>query len=128
MKAIKDSDALSLGIVLLLAGAFLYALSGVAITVYTASSVSSSSVSTYNYYGCGRLGFGPLCTFLYYMANGGAGLLSFVGAIMVTVSLYRLIIPTRVSAPPAPPLGLCPKCGTTNPPTSKYCSECATKL
>jgi hypothetical protein len=125
----RDSDALLYGIVLLLAGAFLYAFSGVVITVYQASSVwSNGSLSIYNYYGCGRFGFGPWCTFSYYFVYGGAGLLSFVGAIMVAVSLYRIIEPARVSALPAPRLGLCPKCGTMNPPTSKYCSECATKL
>lgn len=30
--------------------------------------------------------------------------------------------------PPPPATGLCPKCGAMNPPTSKYCSQCATKL
>jgi hypothetical protein len=38
-----------------------------------------------------ELGVTPLCTFFYYFTQGGAAALSFAGAIMVAVSLYRLI-------------------------------------
>jgi hypothetical protein len=37
------------------------------------------------------LGVSPLCTFFYYFGYGGAGALSFAGAVMMAVSLYRLI-------------------------------------
>jgi hypothetical protein len=37
------------------------------------------------------LGVSPLCTFLYYFAYGGAGALCFAGAVMIAVSLYRII-------------------------------------
>jgi hypothetical protein len=92
----KAREALVLGILLLLAGALFYAFSGVVVTVYT---VASDSYWTYyefqhnaHYeYQCGGLGVSPLCTFFYYFARGAAGVLSFAGAIMVAVSLYRLI-------------------------------------
>lgn len=129
----KPRKALVLGILLLLAGALLYAFSGVVVTVYT---VCSDSYWTYyefqhniHYeYQCGRLGTSPLCTFFYYFTYGGAAALSFAGAAMMAVSFYRLIEGPRTLPPSPAPLGLCPKCGTFNPPTSKYCSECATKL
>ena len=85
-----------LGMLLLVAGGFLYALSGVVVTVYTVTSDSYWTYyefqhNTHYEYQCGRLGVSPLCTFFYYFARGGAGALSFAGAIMVAVSLYRLI-------------------------------------
>jgi len=130
----KAREALVLGILLLLAGAFLYAFSGVVITVYT---VWSDSYWTYyefqhnihNEYQCqGGLGVSSLCTFLYYFAYGGAGALSFAGAAIVAVSFYRLIEGPRALPHSPSPLRLCPKSRTFNPLTSKYCSECATKL
>jgi len=130
----KAREALVLGILVLLAGAFLYALSGVAVTVYTVSSGSywtyyEYQYATHNEYQCTHilLGTGPLCAFFYYLAYGGAGALSFAGAAMIAVSFYRLIeCPRTLPFPLA--LGSCPKCGTINPPTSKYCNKCATKL
>lgn len=129
----KASDALYFGILLLLLGAFLYAISGVVVTVYTVSSGSYWTYYEYQYathyeYQCGGLGVSPLCTFFYYFAYGGAGALFFAGAVMIAVSFYRLIEGPRTLPPTPAPLGLCPKCGTINPPISKYCSECATKL
>ena len=129
----KAREALALGILLLLAGAFLYAFSGVVVTVYT---VWSDSYWTYyefqhnihNEYQCVGLGVGPLCTFLYYFAYGGAGALFFAGAAMMAVSFYRLFEGPRTLPHSPSPLRLCPKCRTFNPPTGKYCSECATKL
>ena len=129
----KAREALVLGILLLLAGAFLYAFSGVVITVYT---VWSDSYWTYyefqhnihNEYQCVGLEVGPLCTFLYYFAYGGAGALFFAGAAMMAVSFYRLIEGPRTFPHSTSPLRLCPKCGAFNPLTGKYCSECATKL
>jgi hypothetical protein len=131
----KARKALVLGILLLLAGAFLYAFSGVVVTVYAVSSGSywtyyEYQYATHNEYQCTHilLGTGPLCTFFYYFAYGGAGALSFAGAVMIAVSLYRLIERPRTLPLPPAPMVLCPKCGTINPPTSKYCNECATKL
>ncbi len=109
-------------------GALLYIVSGAIVTVYTMSSGSSTSVTTWTQYNCGRFGASIWCTIFSYATYGAAGLLSFVGAIMVTVSLYRSI-GAPAGLPPAPPrLGLCPKCGAMNPPTSKYCNECGTRL
>jgi hypothetical protein len=92
----KAPEALVLGILLLLAGVFLYALSGVVVTVYTVSSDSYWTYyefqhDTHYEYQCRTIGVSPLCTFFYYFARGGAGALSFAGAIMIAVSLYRLI-------------------------------------
>ena len=131
----KARKALVLGMLLLLAGAFLYAFSGVVVTVYAVSSGSywtyyEYQYATHNEYQCRHilLGTGPLCTFFYYLAYGGAGAFFFTGAAMMAVSFYRLIECPR-TLPPAPaPLRYCHKCGTINPSTSKYCSECATKL
>lgn len=85
-----------LGIFLLLAGVFLYAFSGVVVTVYT---VSSDSYWTYyefqhnahREYQCVLLGTGPICAFFYYLTRAGAGALSFVGVPMIVVSLHRFI-------------------------------------
>jgi hypothetical protein len=92
----KAREALLLGILLLLAGLFLYAFSGVVVTVYT---VTADSYWTYyefqhnvHYeYQCLGLGVSTSCTFFYYLARGGAGMLSTAGAILLAVSLYRLI-------------------------------------
>lgn len=93
---LKAREALVLGILLLLAGAFLFGFSGVVVTVYTVTSDSYWTYyefqhNTHHEYQCVGLGVSPLCTFYYYFAYGGAAALSFAGAIMVAVSLYRLI-------------------------------------
>ena len=92
----KPREALLVGIGLLLLGAFLYTFSGVVVTVYTVSSGSywtyyEYQYATHNEYQCMGLGVSPLCTFFYYFGYGGAGALSFAGAVMMAVSLYRLI-------------------------------------
>jgi hypothetical protein len=92
----KAKETLLLGILLLVTGVFLYALSGVVVTAYT---VWSDSYWTYyefqhnihQEYQCMALGTGPLCTFLHYFGYGGAGALSLAGAVVVAVSLYKLI-------------------------------------
>ena len=96
----KAREALLLGILLLVAGAFLYALSGVLVTAYT---VWSDSYWTYyefqhnihQEFQCAGLGTSSLCTFLYYFGYGGAGALSVSGAVMVAVSVYGLVEPPR---------------------------------
>jgi hypothetical protein len=50
-----------------------------------------------------------------------------IAAVLALVVLRRREKPHALPPPP-PRLGLCPRCGTMNPPTSKYCNECATKL
>lgn len=97
----KARKALLLGILLLVAGAFLYGSSGVVINVYTVSSGSywtyyEYQYATHNEYQCRGIGVSLLCTFFYYFTYGGAAALSLAGAVMMTVSLYRLIEP-RVS-------------------------------
>jgi hypothetical protein len=92
----KPRLTLFAGIGLLLLGAFLYALSGVVVTVYTVSSGSYWTYYEYQYathseYQCVGLGVGPLCAFSYYFAFGGAVALYLAGVVMMTVSLYRLI-------------------------------------
>ena len=92
----KAREALVLGILLLLAGAFLYAFSGAVVTVYTITSDSYWTYyefqhNTHYEYQCGGLGVGPLCAFFYYFARGGAGVVSFAGAVMMAVSFCRLI-------------------------------------
>ncbi|MGB9022753.1 MAG: hypothetical protein WCC94_04875 [Candidatus Bathyarchaeia archaeon] len=92
----KPREALLVGIGLLLLGAFLYAFSGVVVTVYTVSSDSYWTYyefqhNTHCEYQCMGIGVSPLCTFFYYFTYGGAGALSFAGAVMMAVSLYRLI-------------------------------------
>jgi hypothetical protein len=92
----RAREALVLGILLLLAGVFLYTFSNVVVTVY---SVFSDSYWTYyefqhnaHYeYQCMGLGTGPLCAFFYYFARGGAGILFFAGAVLIAVSFHRLI-------------------------------------
>ena len=92
----KTREALVLGILLLLAGAFLYALSGVVVTVYTVSSDSYWTYyefqhNTHYEYQCQGLGVSLFCTFFYYFARSGAAVLSLAGALMMAVSFYRLI-------------------------------------
>jgi hypothetical protein len=99
----KAREALVLGILLLLAGVFLYAFSGVVVTVYTVTSDSYWTYyefqhNTHHEYQCLGLGVSPLCTFFHYFAYGGAGVLSFVGAVMIAVSLYRFIEAPRVDS------------------------------
>jgi hypothetical protein len=129
----KAKDALFYGIMLVVLGASLYVLSGVFVTVYTVSSDSYWTYyefqhNTHYEYQCWTLGVTPTCALFYYFARGGAGALSFSGAVMMAVSLYRLIEGPRTLFPTPSTLGLCPKCGTINPLSGKYCSECATKL
>jgi len=93
---------LFVGIGLLLLGAFLYALSNVAVTVYTISSGSYWTYYEYQYathseYQCVGLGVGPLCAFFYYFAYGGAVALYLAGVVLMAVSLYRLIEAPRSS-------------------------------
>jgi len=97
----KAREALLLGILLLVTGAFLFAFSSVIVTVYTISSGSywtyyEYQYATHNEYQCAGIGVSPLCTFFYYIAYGGAAALSLAGAVMMAVSLYRLI-ESRVS-------------------------------
>jgi len=129
----KAREALVLGIVLLLSGAFLYALSGVVVNVYTVSSGSYWTYYEYQYathseYQCVGLGVSPLCTFFYSFAIGGAGALWIAGAAMMAVSFYRLIGDPRIQLTHPTHRELCRKCGAIEPLASKYCSECATKL
>ena len=37
------------------------------------------------------LGVSSFCTFYYYFAYGGAAALSFAGAVMIAISLHRLV-------------------------------------
>jgi hypothetical protein len=124
----RPRDALNLGVLLLLAGTLMYVFSSVGVRVVTISSGSAYSFTTYNEYECGRFGRSSWCVIFVNTMYGGAGLLTFVGAILVGVSLYRLVEAPHAAAVPPPPLGSCPRCGMNNPPKSKYCSECATKL
>jgi len=129
----KAKDALFYGVILVVLGAALYVLSGALVTVYTVSSDSYWTYyefqhNTHYEYQCWTLGVTPICKLFYYLATSGAGVLSFVGAVMTAVSFYRLIEGPRTLPPPPAPPRLCPKCGTVNPPISKYCSECAAKL
>ena len=92
----EPRKALVLGIFLVLAGVLLYASSGVVVTVYIVTADSYWTYyefqhNTHYEYQCVGLGVSPLCTFLYYFAYGGAGALCFAGAVMIAVSLYRLI-------------------------------------
>jgi hypothetical protein len=92
----KARKALLIGILMLVAGAFLYALSGIVVTVYTVASGSYWTYYEYQYathyeYQCWGLGMSPLCTFFYYLSYGGAVALSFSGALMIAVSFYRLV-------------------------------------
>jgi len=129
----KPNDGLLCGIILIALGVTLYASSGFVVTVYTITSDSYWTYyefqhSTHYEYQCRGLGVAPFCAFIYFFAYGGAAALSFAGAVMTAVSLHRLIERPQTSPRPAAALGSCPKCGTMNPPTSKYRSECATKL
>jgi hypothetical protein len=92
----RPRPTLFVGIGLLLLGSFLYALSSVFVNVYTVSSGSYWTYYEYQYathseYQCVVLGVGPLCTFFYYFAYGGAVVLYLTGAVMMAVSLHRLI-------------------------------------
>lgn len=85
-----------LGIFLVLAGVLLYASSGVVVTVYIVTADSYWTYyefqhNTHYEYQCVGLGVTPVCTFFFYFARGGAAVLSFVGAVMMAVSLGRLI-------------------------------------
>jgi hypothetical protein len=87
---------LIVGIGLILLGSFLYALSSVFVTIYTVSSGSYWTYYEYQYtthseYQCVGLGTGTLCTFFYCFAYGGAVALYLTGAVMMAVSLHRLI-------------------------------------
>lgn len=126
----KAKDTLLFGLLLLALAVFLY-------TIYIGSTESYAVTDcqtayhckTYNVIECKFFGLqGGQCTFYSYLMYGACGVVSFVGTVLVAVSLYRIIEGPRVSALPPPRLGVCSKCGTMNPPTSKYCSECATKL
>ena len=97
----KAREGLLLGILLLVVGVFLYAFSGVVVTVYTVASDSYWTYyefqhNTHYEYQCRILGVSPLCTFFYYFTRGAAGVLSFAGAVMMAVSLHRLIEPHPV--------------------------------
>jgi hypothetical protein len=92
----KPREGLFVGIGLLLLGVFLYAFSGVVVTVYTVSSGSYWTYYEYQYathseYQCVGLGVSPLCTFSYYLACGGAIALSLAGVVMMAISLHRFI-------------------------------------
>jgi len=92
----KPSHGLFYGIILISLGVILYAFSGVVVSVYTITADSYWTYyefqhNTHYEYQCLELGVTPLCTFFYYFTQGGAAALSFAGAIMVAVSLYRLI-------------------------------------
>jgi len=85
-----------LGITLLLAGVFLYASSGALVTVYTVTGDSYWTYyefqhNTHYEYQCVGLGVTPLCTFFFYLAYGGAISLSSVGAVLMAVTLSKLI-------------------------------------
>jgi len=129
----KPKDALVYGIILVVLGVSLYVLSGVVVTVYTVTSDSYWTYyefqhNTHYEYQCWTLGVTPICALFYYFTTGGAVALSFVGAVMMAVSLHRLIEGSGRLPPHAAPMVSCSKCGTINPSTSKYCSECAAKL
>lgn len=92
----EPRETLVLGIFALLAGVFLYAFSGVVVTVYTVTADSYWTYyefqhNTHYEYQCLGLGVTPLCTFFFYFARGSAAVLCFAGAVMMAVSLYRLI-------------------------------------
>ena len=93
----EPREALVLGIFLLLAGVFLYASSGVVVTVYTVTADSYWTYyefqhNTHYEYQCWTLGVTPICRLFYFLATGGAGVLSFVGAVMMAVSFHRVIV------------------------------------
>lgn len=132
MKPLKASDGLTLGALLLVLAAFLFVLQGVLVHVTTISAPLTAGGLVYEasyQYKCGTLSTDQ-CALIYNAMTGAASILSFMGAVLVAVSLFRLTEAPHVSGlpPPPPRLGLCPKCGAMNSPTSKYCSECATKL
>ena len=58
----------------------------------------------------------------------------YVGIVLIAVGVYvrlqslAIPLPATVLAPPPPPPGVCSKCGTANPATSKYCNNCGSKL
>ena len=58
----------------------------------------------------------------------------YVGIVLIAVGVYVRLqslatpLPATVLAPPPPPPGVCSKCGTANPATSKYCNNCGSKL
>ena len=107
----KPNDGLLYGIIVIVLGLVLYASSGVVVTVYTVTSDSYWTYyefqhNTHYEYQCRGLGVSPLCTFFYFLAYGGAGALSFTGAVMMAVSFYRLIECRRASPPPPSPPGV----------------------
>ena len=127
----KPKDALVYGLVLLVLAAALYAIYFVSTEAYSVTDCESSYHCKMNsVVECKFFGVQGRQCFYSYIMYGACGVLSFVGVVMVAVSVYRIIEGPRVSAlpPPPPPTRLCPKCGTMNPLTSMYCSECATKL
>ena len=92
----KPQQALLVGIGLILLGVFLYAFSGVLVSVYTVSSGSYWTYYEYQYathseYQWVGLGVSPVCTFLYSFVCGAAVALTIAGAVVMAVSLHRLI-------------------------------------
>jgi hypothetical protein len=128
----KAKDALTIGIVLLVVGAAMYAFYVVSTEGKTITEWQGSyRGTTYNVIECKVFGIKDNACILYaYLMYGACGVVSFIGVVMVVISFYRLVEAPYVSAlpPPPPRLGLCPKCGVMNPPNSKHCNECGTKL
>jgi len=127
--SMKARDTLFYGLILVVLAAVLYTIHIAGTEVHSVTDCTSAyHCETYSQIECKFFGLkGGQCTMYSYLMYGACGVVSFVGAVTVAVSLYRLIEAPRVSALPSPP-GLCPKCGAMNPPTSKFCNECATKL
>ena len=93
---LEPREALVLGIILLLAGVFLYASSGALVTVYTVTGDSYWTYyefqhNTHYEYQCVGLGVNLLCTFFFYLAYAGAISLCSAGAVLMAVSLNRLV-------------------------------------
>ena len=64
--------------------------------------------------------------FLEYLVDAG----KYVGAALIALGVYIAVKPEPSFPPPPPaaPVGICPKCGVKNLPTSKHCTECGTML
>ena len=98
----KPRDALVYGLVLLVLAAALYAICIVSTEAYGVTDCESAyhckrnSVIECKFFGLQ----GGQC-FYSYLMYGACGVLSFVGAVTVAVSLYRIIEGPRVSALPA---------------------------
>ena len=94
--AYEPRKALVLGIILLLAGVFLYASSGALVTVYTVTGDSYWTYyefqhNTHYEYQCVGLGVNLFCTFFFYLTYAGAICLSSAGMVLMAVSLNKLI-------------------------------------